>query len=440
MSANRIDQSEFLKRRNMLMSLNTGGATIIAAGHNSQRNNDVNHQFRQLSDFWYFTGFGEPDAVMVILPDDNQSYVMFATPFDQAYAIWNGPMTGLEGIQNDYGVDIAYPIDQIQNKLPELLKKYSNLYLSIGNDDQLDKLISDIVVKRRTGAIRDGNYLTNIIDPKPTIDSMRLVKSQNEIDILSAAIDATNTGFNRAINVTKPGKFEYEIQAELEREFRKAGSVRNGYPSIVASGNNSCILHYTNNNCQLTDGDLLLIDAGAEIDYYTADITRTWPINGKFTSSQRDIYSLVLDAQRRSISKVKANTTIDSINKTTVTLLTEGLVQLGLLSGILEDLIEEKAYRKYYMHGTSHWLGIDVHDAGVYSKNNSFTKLQPGMVLTVEPGLYFSKYDDDVPEELKGIGIRIEDNILVTENGYINLSQNIPKEIDAIESMVGLLS
>jgi Xaa-Pro aminopeptidase len=269
---------------------------------------------------------------------------------------------------------------------------------------------------------------------------MRLVKSQNEIDILSAAIDATNTGFNRAINVTKPGKFEYEIQAELEREFRKAGSVRNGYPSIVASGNNSCILHYTNNNCQLTDGDLLLIDAGAEIDYYTADITRTWPINGKFTSSQRDIYSLVLDAQRRSISKVKANTTIDSINKTTVTLLTEGLVQLGLLSGILEDLIEEKAYRKYYMHGTSHWLGIDVHDAGVYSKNNSFTKLQPGMVLTVEPGLYFSKYDDDVPEELKGIGIRIEDNILVTENGYINLSQNIPKEIDAIESMVGLLS
>ena len=226
----------------------------------------------------------------------------------------------------------------------------------------------------------------------------------------------------------------------MEREFRKSGSVRNGYPSIVASGNNSCVLHYTDNNSKLTEGDLLLIDAGAEIDYYTADITRTWPVNGKFTNIQKDIYNIVLEAQIKAINEVKPDTTIDSINKIAVTILTYGLMQIGLLTGNIEELVEEKAYRKYYMHGTSHWLGIDVHDSGVYSKNNSFTKLKPGMVLTVEPGLYFNQYMDDLPQELTGIGIRIEDNILVTETGNINLSQKIPKEINQIEHIVGSVS
>ena len=440
MTTNKINQKEFSERRKALMSFNKDGATIIAAGHNSLRNIDVNHQFRQQSDFWYFTGFEEPDAVMVLLPNDTKPYVMFTTPFDQTFAIWNGPMTGLEGIQNDFDVDIAHSITEISNKLPELLKGYTNLYFSIGSDLILDKLISNIVANRRSGATRDGNYITNIIDPKQTIDNMRLVKSQNEINILKTAIDTTDCGFNKAISSTEPGKFEYEIQAELEREFRKSGSVRNGYPSIVASGNNSCILHYTNNNSKLTDGDLLLIDAGAEIDYYTADITRTWPVSGKFSPAQRDVYNIVLEAQIKAITDVKPNATIDSINKTAVTVLTNGLIELGLLNGNIEKLVEEKAYRKYYMHGTSHWLGIDVHDSGVYSKNNIFTKLQPGMVLTVEPGLYFSKYIDDVPQELKGIGIRIEDNILVTKTGNTNLSQKIPKEIDAIETMVGKLT
>ena len=440
MTRNVIEQKEFSNRRKALMSSNRDGATIIAAGHNSLRNIDVNHQFRQQSDFWYFTGFEEPDAVMVLLPNDTKPYVMFTTPFDQTFAIWNGPMTGLEGIQNDFGVDSALSITEMSNKLPELLKGYTNLYFSIGNDPILDKLISNIVSKRRSGATRDGNYITNIVDPKQTIDNMRLVKSQNEIDVLKTAINTTEGGFNKAINFTEPGKFEYEIQAELEREFRKSGSVRNGYPSIVASGNNSCVLHYTNNNSKLTDGDLLLIDAGAEIDYYTADITRTWPVSGKFRPAQRDVYNIVLEAQIKAITDVKPNATIDSINKTAVTVLTNGLIQLGLLNGNTEQLVEEKAYRKYYMHGTSHWLGIDVHDSGAYSKNNTFTKLQPGMVLTVEPGLYFSKYIDDVPQELKGIGIRIEDNILVTKTGNTNLSQKIPKEIDAIETMVGKLT
>ena len=226
----------------------------------------------------------------------------------------------------------------------------------------------------------------------------------------------------------------------MEREFRKAGSVRNGYPSIVASGNNSCVLHYTDNNSKLTEGDLLLIAAGAEIDYYTADITRTWPVNGKFTNIQKDIYNIVLEAQIKVINEVKPDTTIDSINKIAVTILTYGLMQIGLLTGNIEELVEEKAYRKYYMHGTSHWLGIDVHDSGVYSKNNYFTKLKPGMVLTVEPGLYFNQYMDDLPQELTGIGIRIEDNILVTETGNINLSQKIPKEINQIEHIVGSVS
>ncbi|MQG39089.1 MAG: M24 family metallopeptidase [SAR202 cluster bacterium] len=440
MTINKIEQNDFSNRRKTLMSHNMDGATIIAAGHNSPRNHDVNHQFRQQSDFWYFTGFEEPDAVMVLLPNDTKPYVMFTTPFDQTFAIWNGPMEGIEGIQNDYGVDAAYSIKELTHKLPELLKGYTKLYFSIGLDPILDQVISNIVTSRRSGAARDGNYITNIIDPKQTIDNMRLLKSQNEINLLKTAIDITTDGFNKALNFTKPGKFEYEIQAELEKEFRKAGSVRNGYPSIVASGNNSCVLHYTNNNSELKNGDLLLIDAGAEMDYYTADITRTWPINGNFTDLQKDIYSIVLEAQIKAINDVKPEATIDSINKTTVTTLTDGLIQIGLLTGNTEKLVEEKAYRKYYMHGTSHWLGIDVHDAGVYSKNNSFTKLKPGMVLTVEPGLYFSKYIDELPQEMKGIGIRIEDNILVTKTGNINLSQKIPKEIDEIEPLIGILS
>ncbi len=440
MSINKIEQTEFSKRRKTLMSHNKDGATIIAAGRNSLRNPDVNHQFRQQSDFWYFTGFEEPDAIMILLPNDTKPYVMFTTPFDETYAIWNGAMKGIEGIQNDYGVDTAYSIKEIENKLPELLKGYTKLYFSIGKDSILDKLVSNIVVSRRSGATRDGNYLTDIIDPKQTIDGMRLIKSQNEIEVLKNAIETTDYAFNRAISFTSVGKFEYEIQAELEREFRKAGSVRNGYPSIVASGNNSCVLHYTDNNSKLTEGDLLLIDAGAEIDYYTADITRTWPVNGKFTNIQKDIYNIVLEAQIKAINEVKPDTTIDSINKIAVTILTYGLMQIGLLTGNIEELVEEKAYRKYYMHGTSHWLGIDVHDSGVYSKNNSFTKLKPGMVLTVEPGLYFNQYMDDLPQELTGIGIRIEDNILVTETGNINLSQKIPKEINQIEHIVGSVS
>lgn len=440
MSQNTIQQSEFRKRRNDLMSFNADGATIIAANHNFQRNNDVNYEFRQQSDFWYFTGFEEPDSIIVMLPNNEQSYVMFATPFDETYAIWNGPMTGLDGIQNDYEVDIAYPINELATKLPELLKRYNKLYFSLGNDKNLDELISNLVANRRVNAVRDGNYITNITDAKPTIDKMRLVKSQSEIHMLKTAIETTHIGFNRAINVTQPGKYEYEIQAALENEFRTAGSIRNGYPSIVASGNNSCILHYTKNDCKLTSGDLLLIDAGAELDYYTADITRTWPINGKFSVPQKEIYSLVLNAQLNAISKIKPNETIDLVNQTAINVLTEGLIDLGLLKGNITDLIEQKAYRQYYMHGTSHWLGLDVHDSGVYSQNKTFTKLKPGMVLTVEPGLYFSKYNDNVPEELKGIGIRIEDNILVTGNGHANLSKEIPKEIDSIESLVGAVT
>jgi len=437
LESNQSDISQFAHRRERLMETFNSGAIILTAGHAVSRNNDVDHEFRQLSTFWYLTGFDEPDAVAILRPGHDQPYVLFVNPYEPQFEIWVGSRAGVDGAVEIFGADAAYPVEELDEKLPELLANIETVHFSLGSDQRLDKLISEMVGRRRAGAQRGGRPIASVVDPKPCIDQMRLIKSEGEITLLERAIAVTAQGFNAAIGATRPGLNEYQVQAELEAEFRRSGSPRNGYPSIVASGGNSCILHYIKNRAALRDGDLLLIDAGAEVGYYTADITRTWPVNGKFTPEQRAVYEVVREAQAQGFGAIAPQVGFNAAHLAALRILVQGLIDLGALQGDVDGLIEQDAYRPYYMHGTSHWLGLDVHDAGMYRNGEDPTELQAGMVFTVEPGLYFGPLATEAPEALRGIGIRIEDDVLVTPDGCRVLSAAIPSQIDRIEELAG---
>lgn len=430
-------QADFASRRARLTESLGDGAIILAAGHLANRNHDVEYEFRQDSTFWYYTGLDEPDAVAVIRPGADEPYVLFVNPFDPKYEIWVGRRVGVEGATETLGADEAFPVEELDEKLPELLAETATIYYALGSDRRLDRLVTDLIVRRRSSGQRDGSYVGRIVDPVSAIGAMRVVKSDKEIEALQRAIDITASGFDQAIRATRPGLREYHVQTALENEFRRLGSPRNGYPSIVASGGNSCILHYITNRDEIRDGDLLLIDAGAEVDYYGADITRTWPASGKFTPEQRDVYDIVLAAQKEAIAVIAPGVEFAEVHKTAREVLIQGLLDLGALDGDMDDIIEEREYEPYYMHGTSHWLGLDVHDAGVYKNGEDSVVLQEGMVFTVEPGLYFGSQAEDPPEHLKGIGIRIEDDVVVTADGHRVMSAAVPKEPDDIESIVG---
>ncbi len=432
-----ITNDQFARRRQQLMRSLGDGAIILTAGRDKPRNNDVDYKFRQQSAFWYFTGFDEPDAVAVLRPGHAEPYALFVRPYDERFQIWVGYRAGVGGAVDRHGADAAFPIDDLKEELPKLLEEIDTVYYGLGVDDDMDQVISDLTRRRRAGSQRGGRPLAGIQDPKPAIDRMRLIKSPEEIAALQQAIDLTAQGFDAAMRCTRPGDYEYQVQAEMESVFRRLGSPRNGYPSIVASGMNACTLHYVTNREQLQGGDLLLIDAGAEVDYYTADITRTWPVNGKFSPQQRAVYDITLEAQRQAFQTVKPGALFDDVHRAALRTLIQGLIDLGALSGDIDGIIEERAFLPYYMHGTSHWLGLDVHDAGQYRDGEQSTALEPGMVFTVEPGLYFGPLAAGAPEELRGIGIRIEDNVLVTETGYRNLSEGIPSQPDEVEAVVG---
>lgn len=414
------------------------GAIILTAGHLTNRNHDVEHEFRQDSMFWYFTGFDEPDAVAVVRPSaEEHPYVLFVNPFDPKFEIWVGQREGVDGAKEGLGADEAYPIEELDEKLPELLEECHTVHYALGTDQKMDRLVTSLVKRRRSSGQRDGSYIRQVVDPGPTIESMRVIKSAKEIESLQQAIDITSQGFDAAIRETRSGRREYHIQTVLENEFRRLGSPRNGYSSIVASGENSCILHYIKNRRELQDGDLLLIDAGAEVDYYGADITRTWPVSGKFSPEQRDVYDLVLEAQRKAMALIAPGVEFGDVHKTAREVLIQGLKDWGILKGDIDHIIEEKEHEPYYMHGTSHWLGLDVHDAGVYKNGDDSVILREGMVFTVEPGLYFGRQAEDSPEHLKGIGVRIEDDVVVTAEGHRVMSSAIPKEPDDLEALVG---
>jgi len=424
--------SVFAARRDRLMRSLRGGAAVFAGGHEVLRNGDVHYEFRQTSTFHYLTGFDEPDAVAVLRPGHSEPFALFVRPRDPAMEVWLGPRAGVEGAIRDFGADAAYSIEELDEQLPRLLVEADTVWFSLGSDDRIERLITAAAGRRR-GA---PNPLSRIADPAPLVAQLRLVKSQDEVRSLQRAVDATGAGIEAAIRTTRPGMFEYEAQASLEAEFRRRGSPRQGFPSIVASGPNACTLHHESNDRRIEDGDLLLLDVGAEVDMYSADVTRTYPVNGRFSPEQRAVYETVLEAQRAGIEATRPGATFMDVHNAALDVIVRGLRKMKVLQGRLETLTKRGDYRPYFMHATSHWLGLDVHDVGAYRDGERSVELRPGMVLTVEPGIYIAP-GSEAPRALRGIGVRIEDDVLVTRDGHRNLSEAIPRDPAILEEMAG---
>jgi Xaa-Pro aminopeptidase len=425
------------QRREEFMGRIAGGIAIFPAAPTAIRNSDVEHPYRQDTDFFYLTGFEEPNAVTVLTPDHPEhKYVLFVQPKDREREVWTGWRAGPESARRDFGADAAFTIDKLDEELPKLAQKADRIYYRFGVDPTFDERLIGLVRHFQRVRQREGTGPTSVIDPAEILHEMRLIKTPGELETHRRAIDITCEGHLAAMSAIKPGAYEYEIDAVIGYTFRRNGSPRAGYASIVGSGANATVLHYTTNKRCIEDGDLVLIDAGAEFGYYTGDVTRTLPANGRFSKEQSELYELVLDAQIQAIASVRPGETFVAPHDRAVRVLTEGLVRVGLLNGDVEKLIEEGAFKKFYMHRTSHWLGMDVHDAGPYKVADEWRKLAPGMVLTVEPGLYIAEDMDDVDPRYRGIGIRIEDDILVTESGQEVLSARVPKSIEDIERVM----
>tara|TARA_B100001179_G_scaffold190641_1_gene147381 strand:+ start:9208 stop:10521 length:1314 start_codon:yes stop_codon:yes gene_type:complete len=435
---NKIDQKEYkLRRQNLFNHMDENSLLIVSGATEKVRNNDVHYEFRQDSNFWYLTGLEEPDAIMIMLKKDSTKYILFLQQKKIEEEVWNGYKIGTEKAKSYFLADESYENNQI-DKLSELILSCEKIYYNLGSSKKIDEIIFEGIENLRKTKSRTGIPNPLIIDPTILIDSMRIIKSKNEISMIKTAIDITSNGFTEAIKCTAYGKYEFEIQEMLEKEFRLSGAKRNGYPSIVASGKNSCILHYISNNEKLKKDSLLLIDAGSEWDYYSADVTRTWPVNGKFSSEEKDIYQIVLEANINAIEECKIGNSINDPHMKALNTMIDGLIHLNILSESVEEIIEKKLYAPFYMHSTSHWLGLDVHDAGKYKDtDNNFTQFEEGMILTIEPGLYFGDMAQNITEKYKNIGIRIEDDILVTASGPKNMTKKIPKEINDLETMIG---
>ena len=429
----------FAARRERLMramrtasATNGGTAAVFVAGREALRNGDVHYQFRQRSTLYYLTGFEEPDAVAVLRPGADDAFVLFVRPYDPERALWDGAREGVEGAVEHFDADAAYLIGDLETKLPDLLAAARTVYLSLGSDEQVEKIVSAAVGRRRAAP----NAVAQIVDPHPLVAKMRLIKSADEVRLLQRAIDITGAGLDAAMRATRPGMREYEVQAVLESEYRRLGSMHNAFPSIVAAGANACTLHYVANRARIEDRDLLLVDTGAEHEYYGADVTRTFPANGRFTPAQRAVYDVVLKAQAAAIATIAPGVPIAEVHEAALKVVVRGLRRLGVLSGRTDAIIRRREYTPYFMHGTSHWLGIDVHDVGSYRDGERSVALRPGMVLTVEPGIYIAP-DAKAPRRLRGIGVRIEDDVLVTRGGQRVLSAAIPSDPEALESLVG---
>lgn len=424
------------RRRSLMDQMEPGSIAIVASAPEAVRNRDVEYPYRQDSDFYYLTGFHEPEAVAVLVPEHEEGeYLLFNRERDKKLETWTGRRIGQEDAVSDWGVDVAYSIHDLDEEIVKLLLNRKRVYFTLGQSAEFDAHFTDwlnqVRAKARSGAI----VPREIVALDHLIHEMRLIKSEPEIEIMRQAADISATAHILAMQQCKPGKYEYQIESVLQHQFLNHGG-HWAYPSIVAGGNNACVLHYIENRSELRDGDLLLIDAGAEIDYYAADITRTFPVNGVFSEPQRLLYQLVLDAQKAAIAKIAPGRGWDEYHQAAVKVLTQGLVELGLLSGDVDELIKEEHYKAFYMHRTGHWLGMDVHDVGDYKVAGEWRTLQPGMVLTVEPGLYIAGDTENVDPKWLGIGIRIEDDVLVTEKGCEVLTAKVPKEIAEIEALM----
>jgi Xaa-Pro aminopeptidase len=430
---------EFMRR------MDKNSVAIIPAAREAVRSHDTNYRYRQNSDFFYLTDFEEPDAIAVITPSKDKKLTLFVRPRDLEREIWDGYRAGVEGAVRDYSADEAFSVSEFDEKLPEVLDGPSVLYYAFGHTTpEMDqKIIRQLTLMRETNR-RPLEPPATIVDPTSIIHEMRVLKNDDEIEIMQRAADIAAEAHVEAMKAVRPGMKEFEVEALIESTFRRHGSAGPSYNSIIGSGANATVLHYINNMDTLKDGDLLLVDAGAEYKGYASDITRTFPINGKFTQAQRDIYDLVLETQVSCIDMVRPGVRLEDLKTHSIEMLTEGMVRLGLLKGEPKKLIEEKKYMQFYMHNLGHFLGIDVHDAGRYYFNGESRPAETGMVMTIEPGLYISPdtsripegFNKDIPEKYLGIGVRIEDDVLVTENGSRVLTDKVPKDAGEIEALM----
>jgi Xaa-Pro aminopeptidase len=435
-----ILQTEYQERREQLMAKIGTGTAIFKSAPVAVMHNDVEYAFRQDSDFFYLTGFNEPEAVAVLAPHhEEHRFILFVQPKEREKEVWTGYRTGVDAAKEKFGADEAYPIAELNEKLPKYLEKADRIYYHLGRD----RTFNDTVLKHwqqlMAGYPKRGTGPMAIESTNPILHAMRQVKSPAELELMRQAVAISVEAHNHAREFTQPGRYEYEVQAELEHLFRRRGGMGPAYPSIVASGANSCVLHYIENNRQMQDNELLLIDAGCVYEYYNADITRTFPIGNRFTSEQKILYEIVLKAQLEAIAQVQPGNPYNLFHDTAVRVLVEGLMELGLLAGDIEEIIKEEKYKPFYMHRTGHWLGLDVHDAGVYKHGENWQSLQPGHVVTVEPGLYIgpdikpTEGQPAIDDRWRGIGIRIEDDVLVTAQGHEVLTAGVPKSVEEME-------
>jgi len=430
-----FDPAVFAARRDAYMqALGPKAVAVVRSLPERLRNGDAYHAFRQHSDLVYLTGFLEPDTTLVLRPGaETERVVMFVRPRDPEMETWDGRRAGVEGAKERYGADAAFPSAELPAKLWELVANTDELHFCLGLDPDMDLLISAALARLRKLEKRGKRPPNAVVDPRVALHELRLHKRPEELACLRKAAAITSEAHILAMGLGRPGVFEHEIEALIDYTFRKRGGSGPGYNTIVGAGENATILHYIENRCAIADGDLVLVDAGCEYDHYTADITRTWPASGRFTAPQRRVYEAVLATQKEAIAMARPGVTINEIHDHCAKRLTETMLQLGLLTGTLEERVADLTYRKYYMHGTSHWLGLDVHDVGAYIRDGKPRPLAPGMVITIEPGLYIAADAADAPAELRGIGVRIEDDVAITFAGNEVLTAACPKEIEELE-------
>ena len=424
----------YAARRARLLAALGDGVAILPTAPEKIRNRDAHHLYRFDSYFWYLTGFPEPDAVLVVVGGEQPQSILFCRDKNEEREIWDGFRYGPQGARADFGFDAAYPISELEAKLPELLADHSTLWYSLGHDADWDSRVMAALNAVRAQARAGKRAPREVRDLRAELDAMRLIKDVHEIAAMKRAAVISSAGHARAMRACRPGMVEYELEAELGYEFRRRGADAHAYNPIVAGGNNACVLHYVSNDRVLNDNTLVLIDAGCEVEGYASDITRTFPVNGRFSPSQRDVYEIVLAAQQAAFTAIKPGNHFLDPHNAALKVLVQGMLDFGLLAGTVDGVIESESYRRFYMHRTSHWLGLDVHDAGEYKDGEAWMTLAPGMTLTVEPGLYI-RAADDIPPALVGIGIRIEDDVLVTADGH-DIYTTAPKTVAEIEEVM----
>ena len=434
----RISKQEFARRRKALMAMmEPNSIAIVPAAPERIRSRDTEHHYRQDSDLFYLSGFAEPKAVLVLIPGrEHGEYVLFVRERNRERETWDGYRAGPEGAISEYDADDSFPIDDIDDILPGLIEGRERVYYAMGKDSEFDKQVMDWVntirAKVRSGATPPGEFL----DLSHFLNELRLFKSAAELRVMKEAGEISARAHVRAMRFSKPGVMEYQLEAEIMHEFQMSGARFAAYNTIVGGGKNGCILHYIENSAALKNGDLVLIDAGCELESYAADITRTFPVNGKFSPEQKALYEICLQAQLDAIAVAKPGNHWNDPHEMTVKVITEGLVKIGLLEGDVQELIKTEAYKEFYMHRAGHWLGMDVHDVGDYKVGGEWRVLEPGMVMTVEPGIYVAPDNERVAKKWRGIGIRIEDDVVITKDGNEVLTKDVPKTVEEIEALM----